>query len=344
MKVLVTGCKGYIGSILSQKLIDLGHSVVGLDCGFFEENLLESISCNYRWLRKDIRDVDYSDLEGIEGVIHLAGLSNDPLGEFDSRITEDINLGGTVRLADIAKKCGVRRFVFASSQSIYGVSQVDYELDEDLSEKKPVTAYAKTKWAAENYLKRVCSRSFATTFFRPSTVFGWSPRLRTDIVFNNFVACAYLTGSIEIMSDGTPWRPVVHVKDVCQAFISGLIAPHEVVSGRAFNVGTSEGNFSVRELAEAAARVVDGSEIIFCGGHTDPRSYRVSFERIFAELSELYKPSISLDFGGIEMAKKFAEVGFAEEDFRGRRTVRLKQLQYLKSEGLISNDFRWESA
>lgn len=343
MKVLLTGCKGYIGSVLSQKLLRSGHQVIGLDCGFFEENLLEPTSEEYRYLRKDIRDVEYGDVEGVEAVIHLAALSNDPLGEFDPNITTDINLNGTIRLAQIAKKCGVGRFVFASTQSIYGVSRVDHELDEELSEKAPVTAYAKTKWAAEQYLKQMSSASFVTTSLRPSTVFGWSPRLRTDIVFNNFMACAFLTNKIEILSDGTPWRPVVHVEDVCQAFIAGVEAPPSLISGCAFNVGIPRGNFSVRELAEAAAKVVTGSEVEFCGGHIDPRSYKVSFKRISKVLEPWYRPEWSLHDGGNQLVQKFSDRGFTEKCFRGRETVRLKQLAYLKEENLIDEDFRWSS-
>lgn len=340
MRVLVTGSKGYIGTVLCQRLLQAGYEVVGLDSGFFQDNLLEPIKENYHFLKKDIRDVDYNDLAGLDAIIHLAGLSNDPLGEFDVSVTEDINLNGTVRLAEIAKRSSVRRFVFASTQSIYGVSKVDFELDEDDSVKDPVTAYAKTKWAAEMYLRRVSDKSFVTTSMRPSTVFGWSPRLRTDIVFNNFVSCAFLTGEIEILSDGSPWRPVIHVEDVCDAFVAATVAPDEVVNRQAYNVGVLNGNYSVRELANAASDVVRGSAVKFCGGHTDPRSYKVCFDKIFRDLGNYYRPNWSLQQGGDQLIRSFSATNFTEESFRGRRTIRLLQLAYLRDQGYLTGDFR----
>ena len=256
MKVLVTGNKGYIGSILTPMLIKKGYDVRGYDIGYFEDCLLHPINENYPHIRKDIRDIEKEDVEGIDAVIHLAGLSNDPLGELSPGLTEEINLQGTLKLAEFAKITGVQRFIYSSSQSMYGISNTDSELDEDDSEKNAITAYAKTKWEAECRLMGMQSENFKVVAFRPSTVFGASPRLRSDIVYNNLVACAFTTGSIEIKSDGTPWRPVVHIEDVCSAFIAGLEAPSELVAGRAFNVGLPNGNFTVRDLAEAAQRSV----------------------------------------------------------------------------------------
>ena len=222
MKIMVTGDRGYIGTVLVPILKGKGHEVVGYDSGYFAENLLEEFDDDYAKITKDIRDVSVDDLRNIDGIIHLAGLSNDPLGEFFPQLTENINYKGTIRLAELARDAGVSRFVYASSQSMYGISDTNNELDEDDSEKNPVTAYALAKWNAEQELHKMTNDDFIVTSLRPSTVFGASPRLRCDIVFNNLVACAYTTGKIEIMSDGTPWRPVVHIKDVCSAFIAGL--------------------------------------------------------------------------------------------------------------------------
>ena len=340
MKVMVTGERGYIGAVLVPMLKEKGYEVVGYDSGFFAENLLEQFDEDYLKITKDIRDITREDLEGIDAIIHLAGLSNDPLGEFSPELTEDINYHGTMRLAEMAKDVGVSRFVYASSQSMYGISDTCNELDEDDSEKNPVTAYAIAKWNAEQQLHSMSKDDFVVTSLRPSTVFGASPRLRCDIVFNNLVACAYTTGIIEIMSDGSPWRPVVHIKDVCSAFIAGLEAPTALVSGRAFNVGIPDGNFTVRDIAEAAQRSVPGSELIFTGEHTDPRTYRVSFKRILTELKDYYKPEWDLDMGGKELVKFFDRICFTEEQFRGHETIRLLQLSYLKETNRIDDTFR----
>lgn len=329
MKVLVTGNQGYIGSVLTQLLQDQGYEVVGYDIGYYAECLLYPVKTDVRQITKDIREVSVEDFRGIDAVIHLAGLSNDPLGELSPGLTEEINLGGTLRLANAAKNAGVKRFIYASSQSMYGISDVDCELDEDNSTKNPITAYAKTKWEAECKLKELQTSNFTVVCFRPSTVFGASPRLRCDIVFNNLVACAYTLGRIEIKSDGTPWRPVVHVRDVCAAFMSGLKAPKELIAGRSYNVGIPNGNFTVRDLAEAAQRAVPGSKLAFTGEHgSDSRTYRVSFQRILTELQDYYHPIWDLDKGGKELVDFFNQVGFTENEFRGRTTNRLAQLKH----------------
>jgi nucleoside-diphosphate-sugar epimerase len=341
MKILLTGDRGYIGSVLVSILLKKGYEVVGLDVGFFEENILQDSISDYQKLTKDIRDIEQSDLDGIDAIIHLAGLSNDPLGDFSPKLTDDINNLGTVRLAKMAKKAGVERFIFSSSQSMYGISEIDHELNEDNSEKNPVTAYAKAKWDAEQEIKDLCDDNFVVTCFRPSTVFGASPRLRCDIVFNNLVACAYTTGKIEILSDGTPWRPVVHVRDVCSAFIAGLVAPQNIVNNRSFNVGIPNGNFTVRDLANAAQKSVPGSELIFTGEHgSDSRTYRVSFDRILTELSDFYKPKWDLEKGGQELVSFFKETGFNENHFRGRTCIRLQQLNWLIDNNKIDNNLR----
>jgi nucleoside-diphosphate-sugar epimerase len=341
MKIMVTGDQGYIGAVLVPILMNKGHEVVGYDAGFFTENLLQPLEENYTKIKKDIRDINKNDLESIDAIIHLAGLSNDPLGEFSPKLTEDINYTGTIRLAKLAKECGVTRFVYASSQSMYGISDTSGELDEDDSVKNPITAYAIAKWNAEQKLHAMSTDDFVVTSFRPSTVFGASPRLRCDIVFNNLVACAYTTGRIEIMSDGTPWRPIVHIRDVCSAFIAGVEAPAELVSGRAFNVGVLNGNFTVRDIAEAAQRAVPGCDLVFTGEHgTDSRTYKVGFSRILTELSDYYKPEWDLDMGGKELVAFFEKIDFKENQFRGRDTIRLEQLKYQVNNNLVGSDFR----
>ena len=341
MRIMVTGDRGYIGSVLVPILKEKGYEVVGYDAGYFKDNLLEQFDENYLKITKDIRDINEEDLKGVDVIIHLAGLSNDPIGEFSPKLTEDINYNGTMALAIMARDVGVTRLVYASSQSMYGISDTSNELDEDDSEKTPVTAYAIAKWNAEQQLHSMSTDDFVITSLRPSTVFGASPRLRCDIVFNNLVACAYTTGKIEIMSDGSPWRPVVHIKDVCSAFIAGLEAPATLVSGRAFNVGIPDGNFTVRDIAEAAQRSVPGSELIITGDHTDPRTYRVSFRRILTELKDYYKPEWDLDMGGKELVEFFDRIKFTEEQFRGKETIRLQQLVHLKENNYMNDTFRF---
>ena len=224
---------------------------------------------------------------------------------------------------------------------MYGVSETDDELDEDNSLKNPVSAYAIAKWDAEQKINQMSSDDLVITSFRPSTVFGASPRLRCDIVFNNLVACAYTTGKIEIMSDGSPWRPVVHVRDVCSAFIAGLEAPKSIISGRAFNVGILDGNYTVRDLAEAAQRSVPGSELTYTGEHgADARTYKVSFKRILSDLKDYYKPEWSLDKGGEELVEFFRKVKFNEDQFRGAQCIRLEQLLSLQKNNLIDDNLR----
>lgn len=343
MNVLVTGNKGYIGSILTDALLQKSYNVIGYDTDYYSDcEILEFNNKIARQVKKDIRDVTIKDLEGIDAIIHLAALSNDPLGEFDADLTEDVNYKGTLKLAHCAKKAGIKRFVYASSQSMYGISNTDTELDEDNSEKNPLTVYAKTKWRAECELKEMCSNGFAVVCFRPSTVFGASPRLRCDIIFNNLVACAYTTGRIEIKSDGTPWRPVVHIKDVCSAFIAGLEAPVNFVAGQSFNIGIKNGNFTVRDIADAAQRVVKGSRLTFTGEHgRDSRTYKVSFNKILTILKDYYKPQWDLIRGGEELVALFKRVNFTEQDFRGRKCTRLSQLNYLIKERKLDRKLRW---
>jgi nucleoside-diphosphate-sugar epimerase len=341
-KILVTGNKGYIGAVLTEVLQDQGYEVVGYDTGYYDDCALYEISLPNHQIQKDIRDVATSDLIGIDGIIHLAALSNDPLGELTPSLTEEINLQGTLILAATAKKAGIRRFVYVSSQSMYGVARIDAELDEDESEKNPLTVYARTKWDAERELKKMCSDEFSVVTFRPSTVFGASPALRCDIVFNNLVAAAYTTGHIELKSDGTPWRPVVHVRDVAQACIAGLSAPAKLVAGEAFNIGIPNGNFTVLQLAQAAQQAVPGSNIVIHKQvHSDERTYRVSFRKILTVLSEYYRPQWDLAKGAKELIDMFHAVGFSAEDFLGPKCNRLQRIKQLLNERQLSENLRW---
>tara|TARA_Y100000589_G_C27148475_1_gene627897 strand:- start:47 stop:1075 length:1029 start_codon:yes stop_codon:yes gene_type:complete len=342
MKILVTGCKGYIGSVLTEELRKKNYKFKGVDTGYFKDCNITDLKENYEYLEKDIRDINKDDLKDVQAVIHLAALSNDPLGEFNPLLTEDINFNGTLKLARLCKTIGIERFIFVSSQSMYGISNLDTELDEYDSEKNPVTAYAKTKWEAEKELKKMSDSFFCVVSFRPSTVFGFSPRLRCDIVFNNFVACAYTTKLIEIKSDGTPWRPVIHIKDVCNALLAGLEAPKSTLNGNSYNIGYKNGNFSVRELAEAAARSIKGSQLVFTHEDLDSRTYKVSFKRIFNELGDWFKPEWDLDKGAYELVTNFEKISFNEKIFRGFQTNRLLKLKYLKENNKIADDLRWK--
>ena len=323
-------------------LSDRSYNIVGFDTDYYRGTDLYSIERPYRQITRDIRSVSPEDVEGVEAVVHLAGLSNDPLGELAPNLTEDINLRGTLQLARLAREAGVKRFVYASSQSMYGISNTDDELDEDDSDKNPLTAYARTKWDAELQLKELANENFTIVCFRPSTVFGASPRLRCDIVFNNLVACAYTTGKIEIKSDGTPWRPVVHVRDVSSAFLAGLEAPKELVAGRSFNVGITNGNYTVRDLAEAAQKAVPGSTLTFTGEHgSDSRTYKISFKRILSELKDYYKPEWNLERGGRELVALFEKTGFTEDQFRGLTCNRLMSLKHIAQSNQINKDLFW---
>ncbi len=344
-RILVTGNNGYIGSVLTDVLSQKGYEIVGFDTNYFDGIIKTQKPKNFiKQINKDIRNIAIDDFEEIDAVIHLAALSNDPLGELAPSLTEEINYKATIKTAELAKRAGVKRFIYSSSQSMYGISETDEELDEDKSAKNAITAYAKTKWQAEQELKLLGSDKFVVVCFRPSTVFGASPKFRSDIVFNNLVACAYTSGKIEIKSDGTPWRPVVHVKDVCSSYIAGLEAPEKLVAGESFNVGIPNGNFTVRDLAEAAQRAVPGSSLIFTGEHgKDSRTYRVSFKKILTVLKDYFKPEWDLNKGGKELVEFFKDVNFSEKDFRGRKTNRLAQLSYLIGNGKIDKKLHWKA-
>jgi nucleoside-diphosphate-sugar epimerase len=337
---MVTGNLGYIGSTMVPVLTGAGYEVTGYDVGYYEDcYLADGKQRLARQIKKDVRDVTPEDLAGIDCVIHLAGLSNDPLGEFNASLTEDINHRATMRFAECAKKAGVKRFLYTSSQSVYGISDTSQEVDEE-GAKDPITAYAKTKWQSECDLKALCSDNFAITFLRPATAYGASPNLRTDIVFNAFVAYAFTNKLIEIKSDGTPWRPMTHIRDITAAFIACIEAPAELISNQVFNVGTDNNNYTVRQLAEAAQKCVAGTTLTFTGEHTDPRSYRVSSKKILAVLKDYYKPEWNIEKGAADIMQFYSSVNFTADTFNGYKCTRLKALKKRIEDGTLDENLR----
>ncbi len=341
MNILVTGNLGYVGSILTEDLLDSGYNVVGLDYNYFKDCIFLEKKNNFKQIFRDIRKIEINDLENIDAIIHLAGLSNDPLGDLDEKLTMDINYKATVRLADLAKKKKVKKFLYASTQSLYGISKTDYEINEDKAAINPITAYALSKWKSEKELLLMSSDTFSVTILRPSTVFGFSPRLRCDIVFNNLLACAYTTNNVEILTDGSPWRPVLHIKDLSSGFKALLSAPVNLIMSKVYNIGSHEGNFMVKDLADIVQKKIKSSKITYLNNHTDPRSYKVSFNKIFDELSNYYSPKFTLDYGADELINFFKTVNFSVEDFRGHKTNRLKNLQKLLISKKLDKDLIW---
>lgn len=342
MKVLITGDKGYIGSILTKYLSQYKYTIFGYDTGFFESCNLSETFDDYNSIKKDIRDFESTDLHNVDAIVHLAALSNDPLGELKSGITEEINRDAAIRVAEIAKMNNVKRFVYMSSQSMYGISDSSNELDEYTSEKNPLTAYAKTKWEAEQNINKLADNNFTVISLRPSTVFGVSPRIRTDIVFNNLIASAFTTKKIVIKSDGTPFRPVIHILDVCNAVKAVLEAPKTLINKRAYNIGIKNGNYTVKMLAQNVKENINGATLAFSGEHgNDSRTYKVSFKRILTELNNLYEPKWNLNKGANELINFFNKIKFKEQDLNGYKTNRLNMLNKITKEGKINDKFRW---
>ncbi len=340
MRVLLSGHGGYIGSVMVSWLRREGHDVTGLDTGYFQDCDFDPVSSPVREIRKDVRDVTPADLEGFDAVIHLAALSNDPMGEMNEAWTREINDLGSIHLAQVAKAAGVGRFLFSSSCSMYGAAG-DALLDET-AEFRPVSAYARSKIHAEAEIAKLADETFCPVFLRNATAYGVSPRLRVDLVLNNLTAWACTTGKVRILSDGTPWRPLVHIEDICAAFAATLVAPEHTVHGQAFNVGASGENYRVSQLAEIVQAVVPGCEIEYAGRpEPDARNYRVDFSKIEREIPE-FRPSWSARKGVEQLFEAYRRQGLRLEDFQGRKYIRLKHLRGLIDDGLLDGDLRWK--
>ena len=341
MKVLVTGHDGYIGSVMVPLLQNAGHDVVGLDTHLFEACAFGGAAAPRPTGRLDIRDAPMlSDFERVDAVVHLAALSNDPLGELDAELTYDINHRASVRLARLAKQAGVPRFLFSSSCSLYGVAAGGGVLSEDAAF-NPVTAYGASKVYVERDVARLADESFSPTFLRNATAYGVSPRLRADLMVNNLVGHAFLTGEVRVESDGTPWRPLIHVEDIARAFLAVLQAPRERVHNEAFNVGRTAENYQVRDVARMVAETVSGSRVCYApGGGPDRRCYRVNCDKLASALPD-FQPRFTVRTGIEELYDAYRAEGLTQRDFSDRY-VRLKHVRRLIEEGRVDTTLRWQ--
>jgi nucleoside-diphosphate-sugar epimerase len=339
MRVLVTGHSGYIGTILVPMLLGRDHAVVGLDTNYFTSCLFTGELPEVPQIEKDIRDVTAEDVAGFDAVIHLAGLSNDPLGDYRPNLTEEINDAAAVRLAHLAKGAGVKRFLFASSCSNYGAGGIDF-LDEQ-APFNPVTPYGVSKVQVEAGLAALADQDFSPTYLRASTAYGLSPLIRFDLVINNLTAWAFTEGLVYLKSDGTPWRPVVHVEDIALSYVAALEAPRELVHNEAFNVGTTTENYQIRELAEIVRDVVPNCRIEYApDAGPDSRCYRVDCNKIARTLHG-FKPQWTARRGVEELYQAYRSVGLTLEDFEGDRYKRIAHIKRLVGEGKLNEGLRW---
>ena len=342
MRVLLTGSEGYIGAVLGPYLMRRGHDVVGLDTGFHRAGwLVNAPDGAPMWLNKDTRELTIADLDGFDAVVHLADLSNDPLGELNADLTLDINHRGTLHVAELAKEAGAGRFVFMSSCSIYGAAGEDDSTEE--SPVEPQTAYAKCKVLAERDLHELCDNRFSATYLRNATAFGVSPRMRFDLVVNNLAGHAWTDGVIRMESDGTPWRPLVHVRDISEAVACVLDAPLDVVHDEAFNVGDNAQNYQIREVAEIISRTFPGCALTVGDSSSDRRNYRASFSKIHSALPE-FRCRIDVESGAKELLNAFRTIGLTKELFTFRGHTRVKQIKHLLETGQIDERLFWIQA
>ena len=342
MRILLTGHKGYIGTVMVPMLLGAGHEVVGLDSDLFRQCTFRPGIHDIPELRLDLRDAQASHLGEVDAVVHLGALSNDPLGDLNPDITYDINHAASVRLAQLAKEAGVARFLYSSSCSSYG--QAGDDLVDETAELRPITAYAISKVRVEQDVATLADDRFSPTFLRNATAYGVSPRLRFDLVLNNLVAWAYAQGRVHIKSDGTPWRPIVHIEDISRAFLAALAAPREVIHNQALNVGQTEENYRIRELAEIVQQVVPSSRIEYAkDGGPDPRCYRVDFRKIHRVLPD-FKPQWNACRGAEELYAAYRRAGLVIDDCEGPRFKRIDHLKYLMASNRVDATLRWRNA
>ncbi|MEU3249810.1 SDR family oxidoreductase [Streptomyces sp. NPDC006997] len=339
MRVLLTGHQGYLGTVMAPVLTAAGHEVVGLDSGLFADCVLGPAPADPPGHRVDLRDVTAEHLAGVDAVIHLAALSNDPLGALAPDLTYDINHHASVRLARLARDAGVERFLYASTCSVYGAAGGEGLVGED-APLRPVTPYAESKVRVEDDLRQLADGDFSPVYLRNATAFGFSPRLRADIVLNNLVGHALLTGEVLVLSDGTPWRPLVHAADIARAFAAALVAPRRAVHDQAFNIGSEVNNVTVAEIAEQVAEAVAGSKVRITGeSGADPRSYRVDFSRFRAAVPG-FDCAWTVERGALELADAYRAHGLTQEDF-DRRFTRLAVLRAASDAGTVDDTLRW---
>lgn len=341
MKILVTGHQGYIGTVMVPMLIQAGHDVVGLDSNLYERCTFGAGVPVVPEIRQDIRDLQPADLEGYEAIIHLAALSNDPLGNLNPDITYDINHRASVRLARMAKEAGVERFLFSSSCSMYGAA--GDEMLTEAAQFNPVTAYAHSKVLVEQEVSQLADSTFSPVFMRNATAYGVSPRLRFDIVLNNLVAWAFTTGLVYLKSDGTPWRPIIHIEDITRAFMAVLHAPRQVVHNQAFNVGVNSENYRIRDLAQIVQETVPDCRVEYApDAGPDKRTYRVSFGKIASALPE-FKPQWNARRGAQELYEAYCRYGLNLDEFEGPKYKRVDHIQQLLESGLLDATLRWNA-